>query len=132
MRRRSLLLGIPVIGPQAGAYRDICAQLALRTPECWSLWGTDEARVKAAQFVAKTLGEAVEWPNPVFIPDDPCELLFWDHKSCAIDDLSLVGALVEIETYFNVSPSEEELDTLAAGTFGAYVDFLLGRTRPAR
>jgi hypothetical protein len=125
MRRRSFLLGFPLIGPQAGAYQDICAQLQQRTPDCWSLWGAADARVKAAQFVAKTLGEAVEWPNPIFVPEDPFELLFWDHKSCAIDDLSLVGAFVEIESHFNAQPSEKEMDALAAGTVGGYVDFLL-------
>ena len=125
LRRRSLLVGFPLIGPQVGAYLDIRAQLAQRTPECWSLWGPDPARIEAAQYVAKTLAAAVEWPNPIFIPADPCELLFWDHKSCAIDDLSLVGAWVEIETHFNVNPSEKELDTLGAGTFGGFVDYLL-------
>ncbi len=130
MRHRSFLLGFPLIGPQAGAYRDICAQLEQRTPECWSLWG-DDARLKAAQFVAGTLAEAVEWPNPIFIPEDPYELLFWDHKSCAIDDLSLVDAMMQIEEHFKVSPSEKQMETFETGTVGGYVDFLLGRTYPA-
>jgi hypothetical protein len=130
IRRRSLLLGIPFIGPQAFAYDDICQQLALRTAECWTLWGPNEARVKAAQFVAKTVAEEVQWPNPIFLPDDPFELVFWDHKSCVIDDLSLVGAFVTIEDHFNRSSSEEEFAHLAQGTFGGYVDFLLKRVEP--
>ena len=130
IRRRSLLLGIPLIGPQAGAYDHICQQLALRTADCWALWGPNEARVQAAQFVARTVGEEVEWPNPIFIPDDPFELVFWDHKSCAVDDLSLVGAFMTIESHFGASPSDEDLDRFQEGTFGAYVDFLLQASRP--
>ncbi len=129
IRRRSFLLGLPFIGPQAGAYQDICAQFSRRTPECWSLWGPDPARIQAAQFVAHTLAETVEWPNPILHPDDPLELLFWDHKSSAVDDLSLVDAEMTIESRFKVSPSEEQSDALAAGTVGDYVDFLLGRKR---
>jgi hypothetical protein len=130
IQRRSILLGFPLIGPQAGAYHDICAQLAQRTPECWSLWGADEARLKAAQFVAKTLAEAVEWPDPILIPQDPFELLFWDHKSCITDDFSLVGAFLQIEEHFSISPSDQDMAAHATGTIGDYVDFLLGRTPP--
>jgi hypothetical protein len=131
IRRRSLLLGFPLIGPQVGAYHDICAQLAQRTPECWSLWGPNKQRLHAAQFIAKTLGEAVEWPNPIFIPGDSTELIFWDHKSCAVDDLSLVGALMEIDNHFTVSLSEDEMAELDGVTLGTYVDFLLSRARAA-
>ena len=130
VRRRSLLLGFPLIGPQAGAYRDICNQLSSRTAECWALWGPDQARVQAAQFVATALAEAVEWPNPIFIPDDPYELVCWDHKSCAIDDLSLVGAFMEIESHFNREPPDNEFELFYQGTVGAYVDFLLYGTTP--
>ncbi len=130
IRRRSFLLGLPLLGPQAGAYRNICAQLSQRTPDCWSLWGPDAARVQAAQFVAKTLAETVEWPDPILHPDDPLELLFWDHKSCAIDDLSLVDAELTLESHFKMSLSEQQSDALAAGTVGDYVDVLLGRDRP--
>jgi hypothetical protein len=48
--------------------------------------------VQAAQFVGRIVGREVEWPNPIFIPDDPFEPVFWDHEPCVIDDLSLVGA----------------------------------------
>ena len=125
IRRRGLLLGIPLIGPQAGAHDDICQQLALRTAECWTLWGPNEARVKAAQFVAKTVAEEVRWPNPIFIPDDPSELVFWDHKSCVVDDFSLLGAFMKIEDHFGASSSEADLDRLWERTFGGYLDFLL-------
>ena len=126
LQRRSLLVGFPIIGPQAGAYADICRQLSLRAPECWSLWGPNAARVEAARFVAKVVGEAVEWPNPILIPDDPYELVFWDHKSCTVDDFSLVGAFLEIEKHFGKSSSEEEATRIYEGTLGCYVDFLTG------
>jgi hypothetical protein len=132
LRRRSLLVGFPIIGPQVGAYDDLCGQLSQRTPECWSLWGPNAARLEAAQFVARALTDGgVEWPNLILHPNDPFELVFWDHKSCVIDDLSLVGAMVTIETHFNASPSEEQFEKLVAGTVGEYVDFLLGlKTNP--
>jgi hypothetical protein len=127
LRRRSLLVGVPLIGPQVGAHQNLCEQLSQRSPECWSLWGPDAARLQAAQFVAKTLADEVEWPNLILHPDDPFELLFWDHKSCGIDDLSVVGAMVTIGTHFNAAPSDEQFEKLAAGTVGDYVDFLLCR-----
>ena len=125
--RRSLLVGFPVIGSQVGAYHDLCAHLNQRTPECWALWGPDPERIRAAQFVAETLADAVEWPNLILHPEDPFELLFWDHKSCAIDDLSLVEAMMTIEDHFNVSSTVEELNVFQKAPVSRYLDFLLGR-----
>ncbi len=130
--RRSFLLGFPLIGPQAGAYDDICTQLSQRTPDCWSTWGPDKARLEAARFVARTVAEAVEWPNPIFVPDDPYDLVFWDHKSCVVDDLSLIDALMEIDGHFHANPSEDEMGMLAAGTLGPYIDYLLTQAQKAR
>ncbi len=131
IRRRSFLLGIPFIGPQAGAYENLCKQLQVRTAECWALWGTNECRRrKAAQFVANIVGEELRWPNPIFIPDDPTELVFWN-ESCATDDLCVIPVFVKIEMTYNRCPLEDEEGRLAQGTFGSYVDFLIGANGPS-
>ena len=130
LRRRSLLVGFPLIGPQVGAYHHLCGQLSQRTPDWWSLWEPDATRRQAAQFVAGILADELEWPSLILHPDDPFELVFWDHKSCAIDDLSFAGAICTIESHFNANVSVMQFEKLAGGTVGEYVNFLLGRIGP--
>src|SRR4051794_6945507 len=87
--KRHFLLGLPVVGAQEPVYREICEQLSSRTLECWRQWGESKPRTEMAQFLAKELAQAADWPNANFVPEDPFILVAWDHDSCAIDDLAV-------------------------------------------
>jgi len=123
--RRSLLLGIPLVGPQRSVYKNLCQQLASRNADCWSLWGDDLKRLAVAKFVTKKLAEAASWPNAIFIPADPFELVAWDHNSCVVDDLSLTSALLEVERQFAIHLTDEQWGLFFTKSFGEVVDFLV-------
>lgn len=125
---RAFLLGVPVIGPQEAVRRSLCAQLAPRTPECWGEWGSDERRVALARFMARELGEYCgEWPNPVFVPDDPLELVAWNPASSYIDDLGIATAIMDIERHLGIRLEDRAWEHLWRGSFGAAVNSLLAR-----
>jgi hypothetical protein len=122
---RALLLGIPLVGPQRSVYKNLCRQLAGRNADCWRAWGDDPKRLVIAKFVAGKFAEAAEWPNAIFIPADPFELIAWDHNSYAIDDLSLLDALLEIEKHLAIHLTDEQWRFVFKKSFGEAVDFLV-------
>jgi hypothetical protein len=122
---RDFLLGVPLIGPQVAVYKAVCAELAQRGPECWSLWGTSESRVSLARFASVALGEAALWPNPIFVPEDPFTLVLFNHRATAIDGLEVESALRSIEGHVGHRLRRKVWEQLFLGSFGAAIDRLL-------
>jgi len=122
------LLGMPLIGAQAKAKRHIDAQLRGRTPECLRLWSPE--RVDLARRLSDILAFQFRWPNALFIPDDPLQILCWDAGAYAVDDLRCQAALIDLEKSADRVLPDEEVESLLRKRFGEVVDVLSGR--PAR
>lgn len=129
---RALLLGIPLVGPQRSVYKNLCRQLASRNADYWKTWGDDSIRLAGAKFVAGKLAEAANWPNSIFIPADPFELIAWDHNSCVVDDLSLTSALLEVEKHFEIDLIDKQWESIFKKSFGEAVDFLIEQQHLSR
>jgi len=123
------LLGLPIVGAQERVYRDLCAQLAPRTEECWDQWGTTGPRIDLARFIARAFGEAADWPNPIFVPDDPFVLVTWDHDACGLDDMAGDDALQDIARHAGVKGINWR--RFDACTLGQVVDQLLHEGLPS-
>lgn len=70
-------------------YYCIRDQLASRTDAVWQLWPT--GRRDLAKGISRLIAEEIRWPNSFFIPDDPCEILLWEHSSSIYLDSALTG-----------------------------------------
>ena len=119
------LIGLPVVGAQEPVYRELCEQLSSRTAECWRRWGKSQPRIELAQFLAKQLGEAADWPNAIFLPEDPFILVAWDHDSCAIDDLAVLSALETVSEHAGLPRKSINWSRFESNSVGEVVDHLL-------
>lgn len=90
-------VGVPFIGPQAGAFRFVCRQLASRNQSCLDLWGSDPLRSQLAAKVSAILKDYLRWPNSLFIPPDPFQIVGWDHTVYSVDHLLVTEAFMVIE-----------------------------------
>jgi len=94
--------------------------------------GTESGRAEAAPVRRQTIGErGVAQPN---LLTTIRMSLFWDHKSCTIDDFSLVGAFLGDRKNTSQVIHEEEAIRFYEDV-GSYVDFLIGAgetERPCR
>ena len=89
------LVGTPFFGAQARADRHLRAQLRRRTSGCLELWGNGARRARAEELSGR-LAKEFDWPNPLFIPDDPFGILCWDRRAYAVDDLRVPTVLREL------------------------------------
>lgn len=75
-RVQRLLIGVPIIGIDKRARTDIRKQLSTRSAQVFQAWPSPVSPVY--QQLSDVLMRELDWPNPFFIPADPCEILFWD------------------------------------------------------
>lgn len=68
-------------------------------------------RDRASEIIA----EALEWPNPYFIPQDPCEIVFWDGTL----DMLVEEAVLRLDDEFAIP--DELWDRLCEITYGTFV-----------
>jgi hypothetical protein len=122
---RHFLLGLPLVGAQASVYRALCEQLSLRTVECWREWGESATRIDMAQLLAMQLGRAADWPNPIFVPDDPFILAAWDHDSCVIDDLAVLCVLDAVSEHAGIPKRSMDWSRFENSSLGEVVDHLI-------
>jgi hypothetical protein len=116
------LSSVPLIGPQAKAYRSIARQLSLRGSECREAWNSFSQREKG---IASTISELAKtnlgWPNDYFIPEDPFVILVWDRNG----DLATTEALAEIEARLGLRRrTSSEWESLFEKNFGEVVVIL--------
>lgn len=109
------LRGIPILGIDSVARRHICAQLALRDRSCLQLWPDNSELITTISFVFSKIQEWFRWPNDFYMPEDPCEILFWDSSL----ELRVEGALLELASRLHIP-----IDLLAEWMNGSLGDFV--------
>jgi hypothetical protein len=77
---KTFLRDIPVVGLHARTYRHICRQLRERSASDLKGWGDDPVIYRCLCCVSPVVMKYFRWPNPLFIPDDPCAILLWDPR----------------------------------------------------
>lgn len=86
------------------------------------IWGDDPARQRVAICLAQAIQKAGRWPNAHFLPDDPIDILWWEHD----------GGLEPIEVHFELEESlgfkttPEAFYAMDTMTFGQAVDHMMG------
>jgi hypothetical protein len=119
-------MGIPFLGPQLRMYRSICKQLEDRNPEVLESWGFNPSRRHAVEIVSRIIAERNEWPNSLFIPEDPLWILTWNRHSTAIDELADLDITSHIEKALDVNLRDcRWVDP----PYGRFIDDLLGLPR---
>jgi len=73
-----LFRDLPMVGADSRAHRAIAKQLRARHIQCLDNWGAQVAIYQVLCVVSPVVKEYGEWPNTLFLPDDPCDILFWD------------------------------------------------------
>jgi hypothetical protein len=107
------------LGSDYPTWNALRKQQAKRTRDCLDAWPQDKAIVQVRDKLSSIIAECLGWPNPYFLPTDPCEILMWD----TTPDLRIEEATILIEREFPLR--EEELwDRIAAITFGEFVQRL--------
>lgn len=115
------VLGFPN-GVQARTRKDLLHQLEARGPEGADSWlGHPGAELEA--LASSLLRENMDWPERPFLPDDPLEILLWDHTGYPIDNMAAEAFVQELEIGLNVSIPDEFLQRAVSGTYG---EFLVG------
>ena len=116
---QTFLSAIPVVGPQARAYRAVVRQLKLRPNWCFELWdGYSEVERHLSKTIARIAQVGLGWPNAHFIPADPFEIIVWDRYG----DLATSGLLTEIEAEAGLRRrTTAEWESLMGTSFGEVV-----------
>lgn len=126
IKRKRILLGIPVVGPQEKAFAHISKQLSERDPKCLVAWGSDCRRQQLAMSCSKILKSEFGWPNAHFLPTDPFEIICWDKSAYFIDELRIPAALSRIEALAQIPQQSQEWWTRAmSATLGEVIDQIL-------
>lgn len=126
-RHRGFLLGVPFVGKQEDVFRHIANQLIERTPDCLELWGSPGRRRTLAAVCAQAIKTGLGWPNALFIPEDPVEILLWDKTAYIVDHLIVPEILEKMERAAGVPrQSDEWWESLSEHTFGSVIDRLIG------
>lgn len=113
-----LSVGLPLVGLDKRVLRILHRQLSIRPSEALALWKNDPALMECRDRVSSLLQEYFYWPNNHFIPDDPCEILFWDPSS----ELRLAEAITVLTDAY---PDKEDLLVgLQKMKYGQFVEAL--------
>ena len=121
-----VLKGLPFVGPQARAYRDILKQLKQRSNSCLEEWQSfsGEERV-LAETLSSIIQDVLGWPNRYFVPSDPFGILVWDVHG----DLATEETLAQIERQTGVvKKTSDEWETLMQNTLGDVVKAICKET----
>ncbi len=95
---------MPIIGINKRAHRHICAQLDSRCAACLRAWGDDPEVLRLLLVVAPLVREYMRWPSAHFMPDDPCDILFFDPTM----ELRSAEAMMSIGDALNLNDSVSE------------------------
>jgi len=106
---------VPIIGLNARAYNIICLQLRSRSRDCAKLWSADHRNSECLEIVLGIIRDVFCWPNDLFIPDDPCEIVFWSPQN----DLKTAEAVMRVTKAFNLD--DHFLDCLLDMSLGELI-----------
>jgi hypothetical protein len=69
---------LPFVGLEKKVHDSICHQLELRSQICLSLWSDYSISVlDIRESVSQLIRDYFGWPNTLYIPEDPCDVLLW-------------------------------------------------------
>lgn len=106
---------VPIIGLDARAHAFICRQLIGRSPDCSRVWDSDARSAKCLKELLRIISDVYCWPNDLFLPEDPCEIVFW----CPRNDLKTAEAMMRISEKFELH--DQFLDDFQRLSFGELV-----------
>jgi hypothetical protein len=119
---QKVLMGFPFFGPDRRAYREFRRQVAARPETCLDLWKQDEATRQARDRLFKLLREEMDWEVPRFVPEDPCQILFFDpsmnlRSGCAMLRIEeLLGREIDMDRLIKMTLGDLVDDAVAAGS----------------
>jgi hypothetical protein len=132
-RAERILIWIPLIGwPFCGAlqeerFRPIIAEIEgqlLARPETDQYWETCAGFEDLSRRLRGLIATEFHWPNDHFLPDDPFEIVFWDH-GVSMDGIWTIQC---IEEEFGIEISADDLMPLwQGGTLGDFVAIIASR-----
>lgn len=126
MTRLRFFLGAPFVGTERRIHKFICDQLRSRDETCLDGWGSEGDRREFALRCCALIRRALEWPNALFIPEDPVEILAWDRRSVVIDEFRTAVLVEELEKAAGLPKQTDAVWEEAGGlTLGQLVDWLL-------
>jgi hypothetical protein len=125
VQKRTFLLGVPIVGADHRAHRNLCQQVRIRTVACLTAWGTDPRRVSLASFASHELQRVNHYPHPYFIPTDPFGLIAWDFTAGNVDHGFLDGAIERIQEHLHTSLPVSEWQAFLSLPYGSVIDALL-------
>jgi hypothetical protein len=70
---------VGIDGDDGGLARSIELQLASRMPEDFEIWGKGP-RADMARLIGEVAARCFQWPNAIFVPDDPFALIIWNRR----------------------------------------------------
>ena len=129
-RFQSFLLGMPFIGPEHRTHMLLAAQLQQRDETCLLAWGDACDRIRLARQVSGIIHKWLYWPNDFFIPEDPFEILVWDHTAYYSDGFVLSGIVKEFEEFIGETYTDTFWEAALSLRYGEVIDHLLNRDYP--
>ena len=81
------LADMPIVGMYFRIRKVFRRELKNRTYNALDSWENNPGKLKCISIVSPLIKDYFHWPNCYFIPDDPCEILFW-RPQVGYDDLS--------------------------------------------
>ena len=107
------------LGSDYATWRELRRQLGRRGPESRKCWGRDSLRIRTVADVSTIVADSLEWPNTYFVPNDPCQLIFFDPTP----DLLCEEALMRISLEYGVP--DEVWEKLWSMMYGELIDAIL-------
>lgn len=89
-------------------YSRICGQLRARTESALDQWSDSERLRQVRDTVSPIIQDEFSWPNCRFVPDDPCEILLWEHSA----DCQIANAMADIDKALGIHLSAEETEDI--------------------
>jgi hypothetical protein len=116
------LRGVPLVGPDARAHRAISRMLKRdRRVDCLLEWGTDPKTYCVVAVCSCIIREYFNWPNVLFLPDDPCQILFWNPS----EDLHIEEATCVISETFQLRG--DPFHDLSKITYGTLINRIVAQ-----
>ena len=78
-------------------YQSICAQLRARPAVAMALWPDNDQVRHVRDTISLVVKDEFMWPNELFIPSDPCAILFWEHSARCSYFQAVVDILTELD-----------------------------------
>lgn len=124
--KEKFLMGMPFIGPDIKAYKDIKRQLEERSEENLKEWDKYPEEIsKLAKQIIDLYKKKNLWPNPLFLPQDPADIAF-----CLRFDLTdkydlLPESMRIVEKDIGIEMDEEFWETLHKYKFHQAIKLIL-------